>query len=144
VFTGNLIDALTAYDQGALGPQVIPLSEVDQLLVIGSDRMMAAVQSLWNKGLGDLPKPGCHGFASVNAPMQCMMKGICAQCLQRHVDPQTGAETFVYSCAFQDQPLDCVDFPFLRRRLSQNTAQEKLGDLWVQTLSGEPKRQLPI
>ena len=39
-----------------------------------------------------------------------MMKEICAQCLQKHVDPITGKETFVFSCFNQDQPLDAVDF----------------------------------
>ena len=42
--------------------------------------------------------------------MQCMMKEICAQCLQRHVDPDTGKESIVFSCFNQDQPLDLVDF----------------------------------
>jgi hypothetical protein len=27
-----------------------------------------------------------------------MMKEVCAQCLQRHVDPETGKEYFVFSC----------------------------------------------
>src|SRR5213078_4097121 len=49
-----------------------------------------------------------------------MMKEICAQCLQRHYDPATGTETVVFSCFNQDQDLDRVDFPTLRRRLSQN------------------------
>ncbi|MGH7091947.1 MAG: hypothetical protein ACREFB_00245, partial [Stellaceae bacterium] len=53
------------------------------------------------------------------------------QCLQRHYDPATGTETVVFSCANQDQELDHVDFPALRRRLSQNGAQEKLTTLWI-------------
>jgi hypothetical protein len=60
-----------------------------------------------------------------------MMKEICAQCLQRHFDPATGTETVVFSCANQDQELDQVDFSTLRRRLSQNGAQEKLTKLWI-------------
>ena len=63
--------------------------------------------------------------------MQCMMKEICAQCLQRHHDPATGNETVVFSCFNQDQDLDHVDFPTLRRRLSQNGVQEKLTKLWI-------------
>ena len=42
--------------------------------------------------------------------MQCMMKEICAQCLQPHRDPQTGETSYVFSCFNQDQPLDRVDF----------------------------------
>ena len=63
--------------------------------------------------------------------MQCMMKEVCAQCLQRHHDPATGKETIVFSCFNQDQPLDQVDFGALRRRLSQNGVQEKLTALWI-------------
>jgi hypothetical protein len=55
-----------------------------------------------------------------------MMKEICAQCLQRHVDPTTGKETIVYSCANQDQNLQTVDFKCLSDRLSQNTVLEKV------------------
>jgi hypothetical protein len=46
--------------------------------------------------------------------MQCMMKEICAQCLQPHRDPVTGKITYVFSCFNQDQPIDQVDFPGLR------------------------------
>jgi hypothetical protein len=60
-----------------------------------------------------------------------MMKEICAQCLQRHYDPATGTETVVFSCFNQDQDIDRVDFRTLRRRLSQNGAQEKLTKLWI-------------
>ena len=63
--------------------------------------------------------------------MQCMMKEICAQCLQLQRDPQTGTETVVFSCNNQDQEMDRVDFPALHRRLSQNGVQEKLNKLWI-------------
>ena len=63
--------------------------------------------------------------------MQCMMKEICAQCLQLHKDPVTGAETVVFSCFNQDQGLDEVDFASLRSRLNQNGVQEKLTRLWI-------------
>jgi hypothetical protein len=65
-------------------------------------------------------------IASINSPMQCMMKKVCAQCLQRHVDPETGKEEFVFSCFDQDQKMDNVDFKFLNSRLRQNTVLEKL------------------
>ena len=38
-----------------------------------------------------------------------MMKGICAQCLCKHKNPETGEEYFGYSCYNQDQSLDEVD-----------------------------------
>ena len=63
--------------------------------------------------------------------MQCMMKEICAQCLQQQVNPVTGVVTVVFYCFNQDQSLDHVDFSNLRTRLSQNGVQEKLTKLWI-------------
>jgi hypothetical protein len=63
-----------------------------------------------------------------------MMKGVCAQCLCKHIDPKTGEEYFVYSCYNQDQELDRVDFDNLPARLRQNSVQEKLSTLWLQHL----------
>jgi hypothetical protein len=95
--------------------------------------MMAAVKS----ARFDVLKPYLKShiaIGSINSPMQCMMKGICAQCLCKHKDPETGAEVFVYSCYNQDQDLDQVDFPHLNARLRQNTVQEKLSNLWLDYL----------
>jgi len=37
-----------------------------------------------------ITQPGHVAIGSINSPMQCMMKGVCAQCLCKHVDPDTG------------------------------------------------------
>ncbi|MDC4225039.1 MAG: hypothetical protein MPW15_12625 [Candidatus Manganitrophus sp.] len=64
-----------------------------------------------------------------------MMKEVCAQCLQRQVDPETGAQMApVFTCYNQDQPLDEVDFPNLNARLKQNSVEEKLTNLWLDYL----------
>ena len=63
--------------------------------------------------------------------MQCMMKEVCAQCLQPHRDPDTGRITYVFSCFNQDQLLDQVDFAALSQRLGQNSLQEKLTAAWL-------------
>ena len=83
-----------------------------------------------------------HHFAigSINSPMQCMMKEICAQCLQPQRDPQTGEVTYVFSCFNQDQPLDCVDFHALSERLRQNSLQEKLTAQWIAALPAGASR----
>jgi hypothetical protein len=130
-FVGNIVEAMLAYGRGELGEPQIPLSSVDRLIVIGSDGMMRAVQQARHSVLRPYLKPDHHAIGSINSPMQCMMKEICAQCLQMHKDPVTGKETVVFSCFNQDQPLDHVEFGSLRSRLSQNGAQEKLTKLWV-------------
>ena len=66
--------------------------------------------------------------------MQCMMKEICAQCLQRHVDPETKEESFVFSCFNQDQLLQYRRFHQPEHRLRQNSAAEKLTSLWIDHL----------
>ena len=130
-FVGDIVTALDAYASGALGKAPIPLGEIDRVIAIGSDGMMAAVSRARQGMLGQHFKPGHKAIASINSPMQCMMKEICAQCLQVHRDPASGVESVVFSCFNQDQDLDRVDFDNLRARLSQNGVQEKLTRLWI-------------
>lgn len=139
-FRGNIVQAILAYGQGAMGPPLVPLSEVHRIIAIGSDRMMAAVKEARHGVLLPLLNPRHVAIASINSPMQCMMKEVCAQCLQRHVDPVSGKETIVFSCLNQDQPMDHVDFKNLSARLQQNTVQEKLSNLWLDYLLGERPR----
>jgi len=130
-FVGNIIEGLDAYATGKLGNQSIALGEVDRIIAIGSDGMMAAVAQARRGILARHLKAGHRALASVNSPMQCMMKEICAQCLQMHRDPTTGIESVVFSCFDQDQNLDAIDFGNLRTRLSQNSLQEKQTKLWI-------------
>jgi NADPH-dependent glutamate synthase beta subunit-like oxidoreductase/NAD(P)H-flavin reductase len=130
-FVGNIVQAMVAYASGRLGPQEIEFSKTDRIIAIGSDRMMAAVGVARHAVLAPFLKPEHVAIGSINSPMQCMMKEICAQCLQPHVDPQTGKTTYVFSCFNQDQPLDQVDFAALAQRLAQNGVQEKLTALWI-------------
>lgn len=133
-WVGNILETIVAYAKGEMGENDISLEEVDRMIVIGSDRMMSAVKDARYGVLAPyLPKKPV-AIGSINSPMQCMMKGICAQCLCKHVDPDTGEETFVYSCYNQDQELDRVDFAHLNARLRQNSVQEKLSDMWLDHL----------
>ena len=133
-FIGNIVEAMLAYARGELGATPIHLDDVDHLIVIGSDRMMAAVKEARHGVLKPYLKKHHQAIGSINSPMQCMMKGVCAQCLCKHIDPETGEEYFVYSCYNQDQDLDRVDFDNLHARLRQNSVQEKLSALWLQHL----------
>ncbi|MEP7371178.1 MAG: FAD-dependent oxidoreductase [Nitrosospira sp.] len=130
-YAGNIVEAMAAYGSGALGPQKILLSDADRIIAIGSDRMMAAVGAARHNRLQPYLKTDHYAIGSINSPMQCMMKEICAQCLQPHKDPKTGEITYVFSCFNQDQPLDQVDFSGLASRLRQNSVQEKLTTRWI-------------
>jgi NADPH-dependent glutamate synthase beta subunit-like oxidoreductase/NAD(P)H-flavin reductase len=130
-FVGNLVEALAAYGEGRVDKPPIPLRDVDRIITIGSDRMMAAVAAARHGVLKPHLKSPHFAIGSINSPMQCMMKEICAQCLQPTVDPKTGERGYVFSCFNQDQPLDCVDWAGLHARLRQNSVQEKLCAHWI-------------
>ena len=128
---GNIVEAMLAYARGDLGLPAIPLSAVDRIIAIGSDGMMAAVAGARHGVLQPYLKPEHVAIGSINSPMQCMLKEICAQCLQVQKNPTTGEETTVFSCFNQDQPMDYVDWKNLRMRLGQNSVQEKLTKRWI-------------
>jgi len=156
-FVGNIVQAMVWYAKEAVIPSVsegpgrvgsngappdahVPRSARDdmrsftRIIAIGSDGMMRAVKEARHGVLAPYLNAEHIGIGSINSPMQCMMKQVCAQCLQRHVDPATGKESFVFSCFNQDQKLDEVDFINLRARLRQNTVVEKLTNLWLTRL----------
>ncbi|MEZ4301268.1 MAG: FAD-dependent oxidoreductase [Polyangiaceae bacterium] len=138
-YRGNIVQAMVAYAKGELGGEQFKLSAVRRIIAIGSDRMMNAVREARHGVLAPHLDPTHVGIASINSPMQCMMKEVCAQCLQKHVDPQTGKETIIFSCFNQDQLIDHVDFKNLNSRLRSNSAQEKVANLWFQrAIDGDP------
>jgi NADPH-dependent glutamate synthase beta subunit-like oxidoreductase/NAD(P)H-flavin reductase len=130
-YVGNIVEAMAAHASGMLGAPAVRMQDADRILAIGSDGMMAAVARARHGVLAPYVKQPHVAIGSINSPMQCMMKEICAQCLQPHVDPVTGKTTYVFSCFNQDQALDLVDFRTLRQRLGQNSLQEKLTAQWM-------------
>ncbi|MCZ7559095.1 MAG: FAD-dependent oxidoreductase [Burkholderiaceae bacterium] len=134
-FVGNIVEAMTAFARGELTeldtPGALRLQDADRIVAIGSDRMMAAVAAARHAQLAPYLKPRHRALGSINSPMQCMMKEVCAQCLQPHKDPATGKVTYVFSCFDQDQPLDRVDFPALGQRPAQNALQERQTAAWI-------------
>ncbi|MCW5584337.1 MAG: FAD-dependent oxidoreductase, partial [Gammaproteobacteria bacterium] len=87
---------ITALTQQA---HAISLADVDRIFIIGSTELLrsfqAARHSLLKKYLLKDPKV----FGAVYGNMQCMLKGVCAQCLQWQIDPETGQRTkAVFAC----------------------------------------------
>ena len=137
---GSFIDVIRRYGDGALeaekGHPPIPLQDVNQLVIVGGNHM---VRALRDAKAGELAPYFCkatHITGSISTPMQCMLKGVCSQCLQWQIDPATGKRTkAVFGCSWQDQPLDIIDLDNLDDRLGQNRLQETLTDLWLDYLS---------
>lgn len=136
-FRGNIVQAMIAYAEGRLGEETVKLSDVDRIIAIGSDRMMNGVKEARYTTLKPYLKENHIAIGSINSPMQCMMKEVCAQCLQKHINPHTGEEVFIFSCFNQDQNLDFVDFKNLNDRLRMNSVQEKISNLMLDKLLKE-------
>ena len=117
-FKGNIVQAMNAY--------IHDIADVKYMMAIGSDRMMAAVAHARFQTLVDDFKHKPPLIGSINSPMQCMMKGICGQCIQVRKNPKTNEDDIIFTCAEQDQDLKMIDFNCLHNRLEQNTLMEKL------------------
>jgi NADPH-dependent glutamate synthase beta subunit-like oxidoreductase/NAD(P)H-flavin reductase len=144
--TANIVQAMIAYAEGKLEPNpgdtpMYDLKKINRIIAIGSDRMMKAVQEARYGLLKPYINPVHTAIASINSPMQCMMKEVCAQCLQRHIDPETGKESFVFTCFNQDQHMDKVDFNNLNTRLKNNSVLEKLTKFWMDHLFAKANGQ---
>ena len=136
VADGDVLRILRDYAAGAIRANdpdlTVPLRDVDQIMVMGSTELLRGMQAAMRGDLGDAFKPGVEVIGMVGSPMQCMMKGVCAQCLQWQIDPDTGQRTrVVFSCAQQEQPLSWIDVDNLAARQGQNRLLEHLNGLWL-------------
>ncbi len=141
VQTRDVIELLRQYHRGEFSEanRQIPLRDVNEVLVIGSTGLLRALQTALQSDLRHVFRDDVNILGTVGSPMQCMLKGVCAQCLQWQIDPDTGERTrAVFSCAMQDQPLMWIDIDNLAARQAQNRLQEYLGALWVEYVLGKP------
>lgn len=130
----DMIDVVRRYGDGEIGParRGIPLSDVDRVMVMGGTGLLKGFQKALAGALQPYVAEGCDAFGTVGSPMQCMLKGVCAQCLQWQVDPDTGQRTRpVFSCAGQDQPLSWIDLDNLAARQQQNRLLDRLTGQWL-------------
>ncbi len=112
--------------------QSIRLADADRLYVVGNSDLLRDIQEARKNELKDYLLKNPRLLGSVYSTMQCMLKGVCAQCLQWQIDPETGKRTkAVFACSWQNQPLELIDFDNLEERQAQNTLQETLSSLWL-------------
>lgn len=136
---GDAIDVLLRYAQGKLDhnkphPE-IPLTDVDRIYVVGNSDLLRRFQQVRQSELKEFLVKNPRVYGSVYSTMQCMLKGVCAQCLQWQIDPETGKRTkAVFACSWPDQPLELIDFDNMDERRAQNRLQEHLSNLWVDYL----------
>lgn len=132
---GDYMGAILSYAKGELyetGEPPIALQEVDRVMVVGSSKLSRMVQAAQQDFLQAYLKPEARITASVHSSMQCTLKGVCAQCLQWQIDPETGERTkAVFACSWHNQPIEMVDWDSLDERLAQNRLQEHLSNKWL-------------
>ncbi|QQV74473.1 Dihydroorotate dehydrogenase B (NAD(+)), electron transfer subunit [Rickettsia tillamookensis] len=99
------------------------LVSIDIVIINASPDIIEELQSLKNEIFGE----NTELIVSVNSSMQCMMKGICGQCIQK----VKGEQKYIFACICQNQKAEIVDFKSLKTRLRQNSLQEKMRKLVV-------------
>jgi len=107
--------------------------KVDRVFTIGNDRMMHAIAKIRHQNLVPAISDAKYAIASLNSSMQCMLKGVCSQCLQKRTNDE-GEEEYFYSCANQDQDMDKFDFEFLHKRCEQNSLMEKVSKKYLELI----------
>jgi NADPH-dependent glutamate synthase beta subunit-like oxidoreductase/NAD(P)H-flavin reductase len=134
----DVVELARRYARGDLKQRAaVDLKSVDHVLVMGATGLLRGLQQAMATGFRDLFREDVDIVGTVGSPMQCMLKGVCAQCLQWQVDPDSGQRTrAVFSCAMQDQPLMWIDLDNLSARQQQNRLQEHLTNLWVDHVLG--------
>lgn len=136
---GNPLDILLRYATGTLDHDkdhpMIPLTDVDRIYIMGNSTLLRQFQEARKTQLKEFLIKEPPVFGSVHSTMQCMLKGVCAQCLQWQIDPETGKRTkAVFACSWPNQPLELIDIDNIDERQVQNRLQEKLSALWVDYL----------
>lgn len=131
-------DAIAALIAYAKEKSAIPLTNVDRIYIVGDTELLRRFQAARKTLLKDYLVKDPKVFGSVYGNMQCMLKGVCAQCLQWQIDPETGQRTkAVFACSWQDQPLEIIDIDHIDARQMQNRLLDQLSKMWVDHLFQE-------
>jgi NADPH-dependent glutamate synthase beta subunit-like oxidoreductase/NAD(P)H-flavin reductase len=133
----EVINVLVEYAQEKISatPPFIPLRDVDRIFVMGNAEVLRHFQKARHTVLKEFLVKEPKMFGAVYGNMQCMLKGVCAQCLQWQIDPETGQRTkAVFACSWPDQPLEIIDTEHMAARQQQNRVHEILNNLWVDYL----------
>ena len=134
VVATDMVDLVRRYGEGEIaGAETIDLQEVDRVLVMGGTGLLRGFQAALADGpLAPYFREEVYAMGTAGSPMQCMLKGVCAQCLQWQKDPETGQRTRpVFSCSEQDQPLAWIDLDNLQARQQQNRLPDRLTSMWL-------------
>lgn len=132
-FSGDdILATLIHYHQ--INPS-IQLNLIDRIFIVGDTNLLRQFQRARHTVLKKYLTKNPQVMGSVYGNMQCMLKGVCAQCLQWQLDPETGQRTkAVFACSWQDQPLELIDIDHIDARQMQNRLFHQLNILWIDYL----------
>ncbi len=117
------------------------LNQVSHVYNAGGERTAEFIQT-FKPYLENACRTSNQILTSTFGPMQCLLKGVCGQCLQWQIDPGTGKRTkAVFGCSWHYQPYDLVDFKHLSSRGQQNSAVEILNNLYLNAITVKKKNQ---
>ena len=112
--------------------QSMPFNDIQRVVIQGKASFLKQAGELRQAGILASVK---NYIASVHGPMQCMLKGVCAQCWQWQIDPYTKKRTKpVFACSWQDQPLELIDVDHLEDRQTEGSIVQKLSFLYVNNI----------
>jgi len=126
---GDIIATLLAYQANE---PAYSLGDVDRIYLTSTTDTLRTFQAARRDKLKNILLKDPKVIGSIYGNMQCMLKGVCAQCLQWQIDPETGQRTkAVFACSWQDQPLEIIDIDHVDERAAQNRLLDTFNQLWV-------------
>ena len=134
-FKGSVTEAMVSYGLKKIPNVIFDFQEIDRVFVIGNERMSYEISRIRHEELEEVLNPHHIAITSLNAPMQCMLKGVCSQCLQKRFNEKDGKWEYFYACANQDQKTDSLDFKHLKWRCEQNSLSEKITKMWLEVIN---------
>lgn len=118
-----------------LNADKLSLNDVDRIYLIVETDLLREFQATRKTLVKDVFVKDPKVIGAVYGNMQCMMKGVCAQCLQWQIDPETGERTkAVFACSWQDQPLEIIDINHIDERQMQNRLHDLISLMWVKEI----------
>lgn len=119
--------------------KILPLKSfcqnADRIFIFSNLTLLKDIQKAQKKAYLELFIKTPKILASIYGNMQCMLKGVCASCLQWQIDPETGIrKKAVFACSWQDQPIELIDLHHTEQRQQPISMSEKLNHIWVNAL----------
>lgn len=137
----NRGETLHVFSEYPEGPDT--LGALSCLVLAGSAPFQKTMQDWWQE---HHPGTVCHGL--VQAPMQCMMKGVCGQCIQRlwtgEENDTSRESTLFFACARGMVSPGVLDTDWSAARLKRSRPLEVLNSLWWATRQGRGSKRDPV